>query len=60
MGAAWLGSAQRVFSDVQPGESGMEKKKKKKAIARCELQVVIPDSLKSVVSMEIVAADVVG
>lgn len=26
MGSARLGSAQRVFSDVQPGESGMEKK----------------------------------
>lgn len=59
MGAAWLGSAQRVFSDVQPGESGM-KKIIKNARARCELQVVIPDSLKSVVSMEIVATDVVG
>lgn len=32
----------------------------KASSARWELQVVVPDSLKSVVTMEVVAADVVG
>lgn len=55
--SALLGSAQLVIFIVPVVDSGMKRKGGEGAGRR--LQVVVPDSLESVVAVEIIAADVV-